>query len=65
MGLEQRPLYRRISRICGVLRERLLAAGVSGADVTDLLGRADSDFDFGLREVRNAIAEPSTASGDK
>jgi RNA polymerase sigma factor (sigma-70 family) len=57
MALEQRPLYRRISRICGVLRERLFAAGLSGADVTDLLGRADSDFDFGLREARKAIAE--------
>lgn len=64
MALEPRPLYRRIPRICGVLRERLLAAGVSGADVTDLLGRADNDFDFGLREVRNVVAEPSTASGD-
>jgi len=65
MAFDQRPLYRRISRICGVLRERLFAAGLSGADVTDLLGRADSDFDFGLREVGNAVAEPSTASGDK
>jgi RNA polymerase sigma factor for flagellar operon FliA len=65
MALEQRPLYRRMSRICGVLRERLFAAGLAGADVTDLLGRADSNFDFGLREVRNAGAEPSTASGDK
>lgn len=65
MGLEQRPLYRRISRICGVLRERLFAAGLSGADVTDLLGRADSDFDFGLREVGNAVAEPSTGSGNQ
>jgi RNA polymerase sigma factor (sigma-70 family) len=65
MALESRPLYRRLSRICGVLRERLFAAGVSGAEVTDLLGRADSDFDFGLREVRNAVAGPSTASGEK
>jgi hypothetical protein len=53
-----------LTRICGVLRERLLAAGVSGADVTDLLGRADRDFDFGLREVRNSVADQSTASGD-
>lgn len=65
MALEQRPLYRRIARICGVLRERLVAAGLSAADVTDLLGRADSDFDFGLREVRNEAAEPSTPTGDK
>jgi hypothetical protein len=64
LALESRPLYRRLSRICGVLRERLLAAGVSGADVTDLMGRPDSDFDFGLREVRNGVAEQSTASGD-
>lgn len=61
LGLEQRPLYRRIARICDVLRKRLLDAGVAPADVTDLLGRADTEFDFGLREVRNAAAGPSTA----
>jgi RNA polymerase sigma factor (sigma-70 family) len=64
LALDSRPLYRRLSRICGVLRERLFAAGVSGAEVTDLLGRTDSDFDFGLREVRNSVAGQSTASGD-
>jgi RNA polymerase sigma factor (sigma-70 family) len=53
LGLEQRPLYRRIGRICGALRERLLAAGVAAADVTEILGRADTDFEFGFREVRN------------
>ena len=64
MALDPRPLYRRIARICGVLRERLFAAGVSAADATDLLGRAESDFDFGLREVRNDVADQSTVSGE-
>lgn len=62
LGIEQRPLYRRIPRICDVLRTRLTEAGVAPADVTDLLGRADTDFDFGLREVRNGEQEPSTGT---
>lgn len=65
MGLEQRPLYRRIPRICDVLRAKLLAAGVAPADVTDLLGRADTDLEFGLREVRNSDPKPSTANEDQ
>ena len=65
MGIEQRPLYRRMPRICDVLRGKLLAAGVSPADVSDLLGRADTDLDFGLREVRNGEASPSTAIEDR
>lgn len=60
MGLDQRRLYRRIRRICDTLRERLLAANVRADDVADLLGRADSDLDFGLREVRNPAAASST-----
>ncbi|HYH08533.1 MAG TPA: sigma-70 family RNA polymerase sigma factor [Thermoanaerobaculia bacterium] len=63
-GLEQRPLYRRLSRIFTTLRERLLASGVDPGAVQDLLGRADTDFDFGLREVANSPAVPSTSIED-
>lgn len=60
IGLEQRPLYRRLGRICTGLRERLLASGVDAAAVQDLLGRAETDFDFGLRDV----AKPATVSSN-
>jgi RNA polymerase sigma factor (sigma-70 family) len=63
-GLEQRPLYRRLGRICTTLRERLLASGVDAAAVQDLLGRADTDFDFGLRDVANAATVPSNTMKD-
>lgn len=60
LGLEQRPTYRRILRICGALREHLIAAGLDGARVEALLGRADCNLDFGLREVENPDAASST-----
>lgn len=51
MGLMQRPTYRRIHRIYDGLRTRLRDAGVRDAEVIELLGRADVDLEFGLREV--------------
>jgi RNA polymerase sigma factor (sigma-70 family) len=65
MGLDQRRLYRRLGRLCDVLREQLLQAGIQPADVADLLGRADNDLDFGLREVRNPAGPPSTFDGSR
>lgn len=65
MHLGQRSLYRRVDRICRVLRERLLAAGVSDADVTGLLGQPDSDLEFGLREVGNPPDGSSTGTEGK
>ena len=37
LGLEQKPLYRRVQRLRARLREYLLAEGVEGGDVLDLL----------------------------
>ncbi len=51
MGLMQRQTYRRIHRIYDGLRTRLRDAGVRDVEVTELLGRADVDLEFGLREV--------------
>ncbi|HEY0157150.1 MAG TPA: sigma-70 family RNA polymerase sigma factor [Thermoanaerobaculia bacterium] len=51
MGLIQRQTYRRIHRIYDALRARLRAGGVHDREVTELLGRADVDLEFGLREV--------------
>lgn len=65
MGLEQRPLYRRLGRLCDELRRRLAAAGLDERRVTELLGRADTDLDFGLRDVRNPAPAPSTESAKR
>lgn len=60
LGIEQRPLYRRLGRLCSELRRRLLAAGLDERRVGELLGRADTELDFGLYEVRNPAPAPST-----
>jgi RNA polymerase sigma factor (sigma-70 family) len=48
LGVPQKPLYRRLQQIYAELRRRLLAAGLKQAEIADLIGRADSDFDFGM-----------------
>ena len=60
LGLEQRPTYRRILRICAALRDRLTAAGLDGTRVEALLGRADSKLDFGLFDVEIGDVASST-----
>jgi len=42
LGLDQKKLYKRTEKIMARLREALVSAGVSAADVADLLGDADS-----------------------
>ncbi|HXO27608.1 MAG TPA: sigma-70 family RNA polymerase sigma factor [Thermoanaerobaculia bacterium] len=42
LGLEQKPLYKRKEKILARLREVLESAGVSAADVAEILGDADS-----------------------
>ena len=39
MNLEQKPLYRRFERLLGLLRTRLLAAGVTREQITDLFAQ--------------------------
>lgn len=41
LGLEQKPLYRRMKRLLGVLKQRLVAAGLTGDDIADMLGTDD------------------------
>jgi RNA polymerase sigma factor for flagellar operon FliA len=38
LRLEEKPLYRRLERILGGLRERLESEGVAAAEVAELLG---------------------------
>ena len=42
LGLDQKKLYKRTEKIMARLREALVSAGVSAADVADILGDADS-----------------------
>jgi RNA polymerase sigma factor for flagellar operon FliA len=56
---EQKPLYKHIRKLCERFRARLGAAGIDGAVADDLIGRADSVFDFGLEEGGNPPMRPS------
>lgn len=48
-GVPQKPLYRRLQQVYDELRRHLLAAGLQPDEIADLIGRPDSDFDFGPR----------------
>lgn len=48
LGLEQRPLYRRIEALLARLRIALEAAGVDAASVGELIGFPRETLDFGL-----------------
>lgn len=49
LGVEQRPLYRRVEALLAGLRRALAQAGFDAASVTDLIGGAAAVFDFGLQ----------------
>lgn len=63
LGLEQRPLYRRIEALLGRMRLALEAAGVDAGSVGDLIGTADPRLDFGL-ERKNQSMHPSPRKED-
>jgi RNA polymerase sigma factor (sigma-70 family) len=47
LGKPQKPLYRQLEQARAKLRRHLLAAGLQPDEIADLIGRPDSDFDFG------------------
>jgi RNA polymerase sigma factor (sigma-70 family) len=49
LGLEQRPLYRRIEALLATLRGALQQAGFDASAVTDLIGGGGDALEFGLR----------------
>jgi RNA polymerase sigma factor for flagellar operon FliA len=59
LGLEQRPLYRRIEALLTRLRRALEAAGVDAASAGDLIGAPDESLDFDL-ERKNGRMHPSS-----
>jgi RNA polymerase sigma factor (sigma-70 family) len=48
LRLEQKPLYRRLQRVLGLLRRRLEEAGVSATDAADVLESRLGNLDFGF-----------------
>jgi RNA polymerase sigma factor for flagellar operon FliA len=60
LGLQQRPLYRRIETLLARLRAALETAGVTAGDAADLVGTAAGDgLDFMLEERKTAEIPPS------
>jgi RNA polymerase sigma factor (sigma-70 family) len=58
LGLEQRPLYRRLEALLARLRAGLEAAGVDASAVDDLIGIPNESLDFGLQR-KNGAMHPS------
>lgn len=63
LGIEQRPLYRRVEALLDKLRRALEAAGVDAASAGDLIGASDPRLDFGL-ERKNDAMHPSPRKED-
>lgn len=59
LGLEQRPLYRRVEALLTRLRAALETAGLDAASVGDLIGFPRETLDFGLHG-KNGEMHPST-----
>ena len=58
LGLEQRPLYRRIEALLERLRVALVAAGIDAASAGDLIGFPHEMLDFGF-DGKNGALHPS------
>ena len=59
---EQKPLYKHLKKLCERFRARLSDAGIDAVVAEDLIGRADSVFDFGLEGGGNAPLRPSPSA---
>ncbi|HEX9986442.1 MAG TPA: sigma-70 family RNA polymerase sigma factor [Thermoanaerobaculia bacterium] len=57
LGIEQKPLYRRIENRLREFRQKLEAAGVRASFIEELIEEPAVDLDFGL--LTNATARPS------
>ena len=61
---DQQRLYARLRKLCRTFRARLIAAGVDAAQVADLIGRGDVEFDFGL-QISDVRPSSPRGSGDE
>lgn len=50
LGIEQKPLYRRREQLLRDLKKELIAAGITSAEVAELIGHISEGADFGLRK---------------
>jgi len=63
LRLPQRPLYRRIETLLQRLRGDIAAAGFEARDVTELIGAAAEEMDFGLTDWKEAPVGQSIPIG--
>jgi len=59
LGIEQRPLYRRIETLLSDLREALEQAGIDGSDAADLVAAAGDRLNFGPAFGKTSDSQPS------
>jgi RNA polymerase sigma factor for flagellar operon FliA len=59
LGIEQRPLYRRIERLLGELRAALERQGLDAGAVADLIGGSNELLDFGAAFGKSDGVQPS------
>ncbi len=64
LGVEQRPLYRRLEALLAALRRALSEAGIDSASAQELIGRAEERLDFGLAG-KSGAASPSMKEEDE
>jgi RNA polymerase sigma factor for flagellar operon FliA len=63
VGLDQKPLYRRLERLFRDLRAGLETCGISAAEVRDFLGAATMDLEQQVRWTENDSGRPSMGRG--
>jgi RNA polymerase sigma factor (sigma-70 family) len=59
LGIEQRPLYRRIESLLNVLRDTLEQAGIDASEAAELIGAPGERLDFGLASMTSGGILPS------
>jgi RNA polymerase sigma factor for flagellar operon FliA len=62
LGIEQRPLYRRIEALLSDLREALEEAGIDGAEAAELIAAAGDRLNFGPAFGKTSDSQPSDQS---
>jgi len=59
MRVPQRPLYRRLEALLARLRAALAREGIEGGAVSELIGSATAEMNFGLAELENGGVQQS------
>src|SRR6185436_11612165 len=60
LRIPQRPLYRRMDRLLGALRDALVANGLDSGALLELIGNPSLEIDFGLETWKNEASRPSS-----